>query len=125
MSSSLTVCFDTAGQKGPKVPFLSHQTLHIVDLLWMALFITVEYLNETCRRANVRHEVRNTFLANLLDDHSAPGSREQLKALWSQWVKEKYTTEPQGTVNGGRFGFEDAPPKTDEKMEANGAGAAG
>ena len=70
---------------------------------------------------------KNTFLAKLLDEHSAPGSREQLKALqvWSQWVKELYPTKPEGIVNGGRFGFEeDTPPETDEEAaEADGLGA--
>ena len=75
------------------MPFLSAQTLHIVDrLLWMAPFATASDLNEACRKADVSHVDRNDFLTMMLDEHSAPGSREQLRRLWSQWVTEKYPT---------------------------------
>ncbi len=90
------------------MPFLSAQTLHIVDrLLWMAPFVTVGDLNEACRRADVSHEERHAlaFLTKMLDEHSAPGSREQLRALWSHWVKEQYPslpTQPEERGNGGR-----------------------
>ncbi len=67
------------------------QTLHIVDrLLWMAPFVTMGDMNEACRRADVSHEERNEFLTKLLEEHIAPGSREQLKALKLQWVKQHY-----------------------------------
>jgi hypothetical protein len=93
----------------------------------MAPFVTVGFLNEACRRADVSHEVRNTFLAKLLDEHSAPGSREQLKLLWSQWVKEQYPTEPEGRGNRGRMGNEAETPtgSDEEEAEGNVAGAAG
>ncbi len=65
---------------------MSAQTLHIVDrLLWMAPFATATDLNEASRRADVSHEERNRFLTKMLDEHSAPGSLEQLRKLWSQW----------------------------------------
>ena len=85
------------------MPFLSAQTLHIVDrLLWMAPFATATDLNEACRRADVSHEQRNHFLTKMLDEHSAPGSREQLRTLWSQWVKEKYPTRAEEDENSGK-----------------------
>jgi len=86
------------------VPFLSAQTLHIVDrLLWMAPFSTASDLNEACRKADVSHEERNDFLTMMLDEHSAPGSREQLRRLWSQWVTEKYpTSAAEEDANSGK-----------------------
>ena len=92
------------------MPFLSAQTLHVVDrLLWMAPFATATDLNEACRKADVSHEERNAFLTMMLNEHSAPGSREQLRRLWSQWVKEKYQTRAE-TPEGS---------ETDEAVEGN------
>ena len=54
------------------MPFLSAQTLHVVDrLLWMAPFATASDLNEACRKADVSHEERNHFLTKMLEEHSA------------------------------------------------------
>jgi hypothetical protein len=54
-------------------------------------------------------------------------SREQLKVLWSQWVKEQYPTEPEGRGNRGRMGNEAETPtgSDEEEAEGNVAGAAG
>ena len=85
------------------MPFLSAQTLHVVDrLLWMAPFATASDLNEACRKADVSHVDRNDFLTMMLDEHSAPGSREQLRRLWSQWVKEKYPRRAEEDANSGK-----------------------
>jgi hypothetical protein len=101
------------------VPFLSEQTLHIVHrLLWMAPFATVTDLNEACRRADVSHEERNDFLTKMLEEHSATGSREQLKALWWLWVKEQYPTQPEESANEGRGKMRnqaETPEKSDEE----------
>ncbi len=78
-----------------------------------------------CRRADVSHEVRNTFLAKMLDEHSAPRSHKQPKTLWSQWVKEQYPTELEGSGDGGMGDEAETPPGSDEQeAEGNGAGAA-
>jgi hypothetical protein len=50
--------------------------------MWMLPFVTVSDLNAACKIADVSHETRNNFLQKMRDEHSAPGSREQLKALW-------------------------------------------
>ena len=85
------------------MPFLSAQTLHVVDrLLWMAPFATATDLNEACRKADVSHKERNDFLTMMLDEHSAAGSREQLRRLWSQWVKEKYPRRAEEDANSGK-----------------------
>ena len=76
---------------GTKVPFLSSNTLHIVDrVMWMLPFVTVTDLNEACKKADVSHETRNLFLQKMLAEHSAIGSREQLKELWAAWVLNNY-----------------------------------
>ena len=85
------------------MPFLSAQTLHVVDrLLWMAPFATASDLIEASKRADVSHVARNNFLTKMLDEHSAPGSREQLKKLWSEWVKEKYPSTAEESATPGK-----------------------
>ena len=108
------------------MPFLSAQTLHIVDrLLWMAPFATATDLNEACRRADVSHEERNDFLTKMLDEHSAPGSREQLRTLWSQWVKEKYPTNAEEEdANAGKLSNEAQTPEgSDTEVASEGVGS--
>ena len=99
------------------MPFLSAQTLHVVDrLLWMAPFATASDLNEACKRADVSHEERNNFLTKMLDEHSAPGSREQLKKLWSEWVKEKYPSTAEESATPGKEtgdGYAETPEPSD------------
>ena len=68
----------------------------------MAPFATASDLNEACKRADVSHEERNRFLTSMLDEHSAPGSREQLKKLWSEWVKEKYPSTAEESATPGK-----------------------
>lgn len=103
------------------MPFLSAQTLHIVDrLLWMAPFATATDLNEACRRADVSHEARNRFLTKMLDEHSAPGSREQLRKLWSDWLKEQYPTTAEEGANRERMMTEaETPEVSDEEGTGN------
>lgn len=103
------------------MPFLSAQTLHIVDrLLWMAPFATATDLNEACRRADVSHETRNRFLTKMLDEHSAPGSREQLRKLWSDWLKEQYPTTAEEGANRERMMNEaETPEVSDEEGTGN------
>jgi hypothetical protein len=105
------------------VPFLSAQTLHVVDrLLWMAPFAIATDLNEACRRADVRvsHEERNRFLTKMLDEHSAPGSCEQLRKLWSEWVKEQYPTTAEESANPGRMRGDAETPEGSDTEEAEG-----
>ena len=68
----------------------------------MAPFATASDLNGRSSAADVSHEERNDFLTMMLDEHSAPGSREQLRRLWSQWVKEKYPTSAEEDANSGK-----------------------
>ncbi len=103
------------------MPFLSAQTLHIVDrLLWMAPFATATDLDEASRRADVSHEERNRFLTKMLDKHSAPGSREQLRSLWSQWVKEQYPTTTDESANSGKMRTEAETQEGSDTKEAEG-----
>ncbi len=85
----------------------------------MAPFATVTDLNEACRRADVSHEERNRFLTKMLDEHSAPGSREQLRKLWSQWVKEQYPTTEE-SANPGRTRGDAETPEVSDTEEAEG-----
>ena len=100
---------------------MSAQTLHIVDrLLWMAPFATATDLNEACRRADVSHEERNNFLTKMLDEHSAPGSREQLRKLWSEWVKEQYPSTAEESATPGRVTGDAETPEGSDAEEAEG-----
>ena len=104
---------------GTKVPFLSSNTLHIVDrVMWMLPFVTVTDLNEACKKADVSHETRNLFLQKMLAEHSAIGSREQLKELWVDWVVNHYPmVMADQDEAGGRKLIMDAatPPDSDEE----------
>ena len=98
------------------MPFLSPKTLHVLDrVMWMLPFATVTDLNDACKRADVSHEARNTFLQKMLDEHSADGSREQLKTLWLDWVQRHYRAEA-AAGSGGRCGTEAVTP-TDSESE--------
>ena len=96
------------------MPFLSHQTLQIVDrLLLMAPFVTVGDSNDVCRRADVNHKVRilllrNTFLAKLLDECSASGRAAQSTVAVGErelhdrtYREKKYTAESTGPMSPG------------------------
>ena len=102
------------------MPFLSAQTLHVVDrLLWMAPFATASDLNEACKRADVSHEERNRFLTSMLDEHSAPGSREQLKKLWSEWVKEQYPSTVEESASSGKVSGDVQTPEASDEEESS------
>ncbi len=103
------------------MPFLSAQTLHIVDrLLCLAPFATATDLNEACKRADVSHEARNRFLTKMLDEHSGPGSREQLRKLWSEWVKEQYPSTAEESANPERVIGDAETPEGSDTDEAEG-----
>ena len=68
---------------GTKIKVLSANTLHIVDrIMWMLPFVTKTDLDTAAQKADVGMETRNAFLEKLLNEHSQPGSEEQLKTLW-------------------------------------------
>ena len=54
----------------------------------------------------------------MLDEHSAPGSREQLRTLWSQWVKEQYPTTAEESANSGKLRTEAEIPEGSDTEEA-------
>ena len=55
------------------------------NIFWMLPFVTVS------------HYSRNNFLQMLLDEHTAPGSRDQLKELWTEWLDNYYVSEAVGS----------------------------
>ncbi len=56
----------------------------------------------------------------MLNEHSAPGSREQLRTLWSQWVKEQYPATADESANSGRMRNEaETPEESDEEGTGN------
>lgn len=95
---------------GTKVPFLSANTLHIVDYaLWMLPFNTKTDLNMAATKAHVSHEARNSFMRMLQAEHE--GARDQLKKLWTDWVTKNHGAAPEET--GPRkvaFGAAPTPP---------------
>ena len=54
---------------------------------WMLPFVTKTDLTKAALKANISHEMQNRFLKLMLDEHSKVGAREQLKKLWTEWVK--------------------------------------
>ena len=62
---------------------------------WMLPFITKTDLTKAALKANISHEMQNRFLKLMLDEHSKVGAREQLKKLWTEWVKYNYDEEEQ------------------------------
>ncbi len=75
---------------GTKVPFLSDKTLHMMDFAqWMLPFVTKTDVTKAALEANISHETGNRSLILMLDEHSKVGAREQLKKLWTQWVKNQ------------------------------------
>ena len=86
---------------GTKVHFLFPNTLHIVgNIFWMLPCVTKTDMNDACKRANVSHVSRNNFLQMLLDEHKAPGSRDQLKELWTEGLDKYYVSETVGDASG-------------------------
>jgi hypothetical protein len=86
----------------------------------MAPFATATDLNEASRKADVSHEERNEFLTKMLDEHSAPGSREQPRKLWSEWVKEQYPTQPEESANEGGMKIQAETPEGLDEEQAEG-----
>ena len=75
---------------------MSDKTLHMIDFAqWMLPFVTKTDLTKAALKANISHETGNRFLKLMLDEHSKDGAREQLKKLWTDWVKFNYDEEQQ------------------------------
>ena len=95
---------------------------------WMLPFVTKTDLTKAALKANISHEMQNRFLKLMLDEHSKVGAREQLKKLWTEWVKFNYDEEQQPSscpaITG--VGLVATPPGTPqtEGEEAQGAAAA-
>jgi hypothetical protein len=98
---------------------------------WMLPFVTKTDLTKAALKANISHEMQNRFLKLMLDEHSKVGAREQLKKLWTEWVKYNYDEEEQPTscqaIQG--VGLVATPPgtpgtPTEEEERAQGAAAA-
>ena len=62
---------------------------------WMLPFVTKTDLTKAALKANISHEMQNRFLKLMLDEHSKDGAHEQLKKLWTEWVKFNYDEEQQ------------------------------
>ena len=87
---------------GTKIPFLSDRTLHMVDYaLWMLPFGTKTDLNKSA--TEISHDVRNSFLKMMLDEHSQKGAREQLKELWAAWIEQFYSDTAEQSAGGSAF----------------------
>ena len=58
------------------------------------------------------------------DEPSAPGSRDQLYALWLQSVKDKYQSDPARPVRGGKLAIDaETPPESQIEEVRIAAGA--
>ncbi len=69
-------------------------------------------LSDLCgasKKAVVSHKSRNNILNKMLAEHSADGSCEQLKRLWTQWVADNNMAEPDGGKDG-RLKWTQPPP---------------
>jgi hypothetical protein len=58
-----------------------------------------------------------SFIEKMRDEHSTPGSRDQLYALWSQWVKDKYQSEPARPVCAVKLAIDAETPPESETEE--------
>ena len=93
------------------MPFLSPKTLHIVDNVFSMLpFVTKSDMIEACKKGNVSLDTRNNFMQTLLEEHKAPGSRDQLKELWTEWLDKYYVSEAVGDANEAITGRAATPP---------------
>ena len=117
---------------GTKIKFLSANTLHIIDrTMWLLPFVIKTNLDITAQKADVCMETRNAFLEKLLNEHSQPGSEEQLKTLWGKWVDTNYGKELEPEARSS-LGMEAKTPEDSEAEEetetsgqGNGVGASG
>ena len=57
----------------------------------------------------------------LLEEHQAPGSRDQLKELWTEWLDKYYVSETVGDASGELACRAETPPDSD--VEEGGAAA--
>jgi hypothetical protein len=106
---------------GTKIPFLSDRTLHMVDYaLWMLPFGTKTDLNQAA--TEISHDLRNSFLKMMLDEHSQKGAREQLKELWAAWIEQFYSDTAEQRA-GGSAACGAAPTPPDSPMEEAAAAA--
>ena len=104
------------------MPFLSPNTLHIVDNVFSMLpFVTKTDMLEACKKGNVSLDTRNNFMQALLEEHKAPGSRDQLKELWTEWLDKYYVSETVGDASAELAGRAETPP--DSEAEEGGAAA--
>ena len=109
---------------GTKIPILSEKTLHMLDYaLWMLPFATKSDLIKAAVNAGLSHDALNTFLGILLGEHMRTGAREQLKRLWTAWVKANYAVEERPT--GGARGAATTPPLSPPNEEAAAAAEEG
>ena len=97
---------------------------------WMLPFVTKTDMTKAALKANISHEMQNRFLKLMLDEHSKVGAREQLKKLWTEWVKFNYDEEQQPSsscpaITGvGLVATPPGTPSTPVEEEAQGAAAA-
>jgi hypothetical protein len=96
---------------------------------WMLPFVTKTDMTKAALKANISHEMQNRFLKLMLDEHSKVGAREQLKKLWTEWVKFNYDEELQPSISCPAIqgvGLVATPPDspTEEEEGAPGAAAA-
>jgi hypothetical protein len=93
---------------------------------WMLPFVTKTDLTKAALKANISHKMQNRFLKLMLDEHSKVGAREQLKKLWTEWVKYNYDEEEQPSscqaIQG--VGLVATPPGTPSSEEGGAPGAA-
>ena len=77
--------------EGERVPFLSANTLHMLDqALWHLPFATRTDLETAAKKGDHSIEKRTGFLNVLLSEHSCPAAQEQLKNLWNKWLEKNY-----------------------------------
>jgi hypothetical protein len=108
---------------GTKIPFLSDSTLHMVDYaLWMLPFGTKTDLNKAA--TEISHDLRNSFLKMMLDEHSQRGARVQLKELWAAWIEQFYSdTAEQSAGSSAACGAAPTPPDSPRGQAAAAATA--
>ncbi len=93
------------------------------------LTVTKTDSTKAAPKANISHEVQNRFLKLMLDKHSKVGAHEQLKKLWTQWVKISYDEEQQPSscqpiLGVGSVATPPGTPLTEEEGAAAAADAA-
>ena len=90
----------------------------------MLPFVTKSDMIEACKKGNVSLDTRNNFMQALLEEHQAPGSRDQLKELWTEWLDKYYVSVPVGDASGRITGRAATPPDSGGEEEADRSRAA-